>query len=161
MIRCKILTSADYISIANQISHLLTLEFGFKSTLQVLPLEVNQSGSFQLSIDAYRMVQNAELGNNTLIVFISAALLITPLGYRIAGESNGNIIILSGMLMTTENFVRLLRHEIGHYFGLSEHLNCVMSPFWIDDHSYCNKCQIQLASAGVEWINRIAIKGLE
>lgn len=78
-------------------------------------------------------------------IIVAPIRLQTAFGRRLAGEAREHTVVLSGPLITQINAVRLVRHEIGHVFGLDEHLDCVMSPYAAEIPKFCSKCTLHLS----------------
>ena len=99
-------------------------------------------------IDPYFNLDTVQPTDDFLIV-ISPCRLQTAFGYAIAGETRQKTVVISGPLLSSENAKRLIRHELGHVFGLDEHLECVMSPYYVEHSRFCTICVDALASRNV------------
>jgi hypothetical protein len=106
---------------------------------------------FQVLEALFLLVKRMATGREDLTLILAPVKLMTPFGYKIAGETRGNCIAVSSLVTTLQNLPRLLRHEIGHYFGLSEHLGCVMSSYTVEDPRFCQTCVDTLRQRGVDW----------
>jgi hypothetical protein len=135
----------------------LRYEFGFSDIAtqdigSLLGSDVVQAGAqFQDPEVLFALAEPMVTGREELVLILAPVALITPFGYRIAGETRGKCIAVSSLVVTSRNFLRLLRHEMGHYFGLSEHLDCVMSPYTVEDPRFCRTCVCTLRRLGVDW----------
>lgn len=90
-------------------------------------------------------------------IIVSSYRLVTPFGYRIAGEARENTVVIAGPSIHAGTVHRLIRHELGHVFRLSEHLDCVMSPHYVDDPSYCATCTSALRSQDIKLVGGKAL----
>jgi hypothetical protein len=85
-------------------------------------------------------------------VALCPTTLVTPFGRSIGGEYYDGVILISSLCAEHPvSLPRLLTHEIGHYLGLSEHLDCVMSPYYIEDTTFCTSWVHALAKQGNRW----------
>src|ERR1017187_432402 len=155
-LHCGIAACKGHSDLANLFSQLLSKEYSFECTLHALPDELVGSGAPLLSPDACTVALDYRTDPSSLAILIAPTGLVTPFGYRIAGESKGGVIVVSGTAVNCQNYARLLRHEIGHFFGLPEHLDCVMSPYRSEEAAYCSACRSELQSAGITWRNSTA-----
>ena len=154
MRRAEILYWGEAVRLVAPIQRALRVEFAFG---EVTPQDVGPYISFELldhpfsTLDGLFLSERIAASREDLAFVVAPVRLVTPFGYRIAGESRGRCIVVSSVITTPFNLPRLLRHEMGHYFGLSEHLGCVMSPYTIDDARFCPSCVLTLHGCGVEW----------
>jgi len=134
---------------------ILRTEFGFNPIAKHIgdpPLYVSEVGvPIAPSSDLIAFASEYRRGINNLIVLLAPVAITTPFGHPIVGESKDDIIILSTSQLSQPSLPRLLRHEVGHYFGLAEHLDCVMSPYHVDDPRFCSHCIHHLETLGVKW----------
>ena len=133
---------------------MLTEEFTFYCEQLRIPEQRVSAPSFTeaaVTDDVIRMAEEEAPAMSQLVVILSPVPLYTPFGYHVVGESRGRVIAISTTKVRPSNLARVLRHEVGHYFGIDEHLGCVMSPYQVDDFSFCAECISRLHVAGVEW----------
>ena len=156
--RCaSILYWGQAIQLLQPMHKALCSEFGFSNIVDrdvepLLETSILQD-HHQLHVpDAlFVLAERTVTSHEDLVLFLAPLRLVTPFGYKIAGETRGKCIVVSSLVVTSQNISRLLRHEMGHFFGLSEHLGCVMSPYAIEDPTFCQTCVSTLHRLGVNW----------
>jgi hypothetical protein len=104
-----------------------------------------------LADSLFSMVESERQTSTDVIVLLASAAIETGFGYPLAAECRGNTIAISTVGVNPKNLVRVLRHELGHLFGLKEHLDCVMSRYQVEDPGFCGACVDYLRGLGIEW----------
>jgi hypothetical protein len=125
-------------------------EFGFTTLTCAAPDLLGPPG-VPVSMELVVAMARVNADPSDLTVVYCSFPLTTSFGYRVAGVSESSIIVISGRAESDLELTRVLRHELGHYFGLVEHLDCVMSPYYTTKVGFCGNCIDALGKKGVAW----------
>jgi len=142
---------------------LLFYEFGFHTVKKRIspPKQLDHPpniSNIQVSDYLFLRIQKEKIKKDDLVPLLAPIRILTPFYKPIVGETKKNIIIVSIQNIKKEDLIRILRHEIGHLFNLNEHLNCVMSPYAVEEPVFCSECISKIRSYGIEW-KPIILKG--
>jgi len=130
----------------------ITKEFNFRLSEILINKIINDNSDLDkiYVVDQFFDILNQYINkNNDIYILFVKARLVTEFGYRISAEARDNKIVISSISSEDASIERLIRHEIGHCFGLKEHLDCAMSPYYVEDPTYCNACKKYLYDKGI------------
>jgi hypothetical protein len=125
-------------------------EFGIDVRMCVLP-DFTRPTVAEYPISGILSIVSGAAIDGLLTVVCCPVPIVSPLGFRLAGVCEGTVIMISSRVTEPSDIARVLRHELGHYFGLREHLDCVMSPYFTEFLGFCHSCRQYLAEIGIRW----------
>ncbi len=125
--------------------NILARDFFLNSTrceIQEPPLPALQyyPAGFCSADPLFELIQKHAGPTNAAVVLLAPIRLVTPFDYHPIAETRESLVVVSTSRMDKKDLPRVLRHEFGHVFGIEEHLDCVMSPYFVEDPSFCEKC---------------------
>lgn len=123
------------------------------STFESVNLRLEELGESPVTPDNIGTTPYFELlklfPNDDFVILLVADDLCTSFGKRVAAETRETYIVVSTIHLNASNADRLIRHELGHVFGFSEHLECVMSRYYVEDHGFCVHCADALSRRNI------------
>lgn len=149
MISVEILTyRAD--EIANAALAILGREFSFLTSLTTIskPPETHAEGTDVDGVFAW-IFEMQPRSQDATIVLVSAPLYAVD--HEIVAETRANFVVISTTRLTTATLPRVLRHQIGQVVGLSDHCDCVMSRYFVENPVFCIRCRAALLKRGIAW----------